>query len=93
MNTHLQNWETPSRARVDASSVPDWAGLMPVGIVALGTPSRPVERLIGTQAAVYQLIVWLGRLRMPWPSRRGSGAPAMPIDSGPLLSPACQARL
>jgi hypothetical protein len=50
---------------------PDWAGLMPVGVAALGAPSRPVERLIGTQAAVYRLIVALGQLQLPrWKSRR-----------------------
>lgn len=45
--------------------VPDWAGLMPAGVVALGPPSRPVERLVGAQSAIYRLIVALGELRLP----------------------------
>lgn len=45
--------------------VPDWAALMPAGVVALGAPTQPVERLMGTQAAVYRLISALGRLRLP----------------------------
>ena len=45
--------------------VPDWAGLTPAGVAALGPPSRPVERLVGVQSAVYRLIVALGELRLP----------------------------
>jgi hypothetical protein len=69
MERHIEN-ETIG-ARRDGAGVPDWAGLMPVGVAALGAPSRPVERLIGTQAAVYRLIVALGQLHLPrWKSRR-----------------------
>ena len=65
MQAHRQSWETRSGARGEAASgVPDWAGLIPAGIATLGAPSRPVERLIETQAAVYRLIVWLGALRL-----------------------------
>lgn len=68
MQAHRQSLETRSGARGEsASSVPDWAGLIPAGIATLGAPSRPVERLIETQAAVYRLIVWLGALRLRWP--------------------------
>jgi hypothetical protein len=49
----------------DRGGVPDWAGLVPAGIVALGAPTQPVERLIGVQAGVYRLMVALGRLRLP----------------------------
>ncbi len=48
-----------------AGGAPDWAALTPVGVVALGAPSRPIERLPQTQAAVYRLIVALGRIRLP----------------------------
>ena len=64
-----------ARAR-EAHSVgtPDWAGLMPVGVAALGPPSRPVERLMGAQRAVYRLIVWLGSFRGPRPSAPAAAA-------------------
>jgi hypothetical protein len=72
---HIEN-ETIGAHRA-GPGVPDWAGLMPVGVAALGAPSRPVERLIGTQAAVYRLIVALGQLRLPrWKSRRETRYPA-----------------
>jgi hypothetical protein len=45
--------------------VPDWAALTPVGAAALGAPSRPIERLMGVQAAVYRLIVLIGDMRLP----------------------------
>ncbi len=69
MDTH-SNRPTKSAG---PGAVPDWAGLMPVGIVALGTPSQPVERLMGAQSLVYRLIVRLGELRLPhlaWPGGR-----------------------
>ena len=64
-----------ARAR-EAHSVgtPDWAGLIPVGVAALGPPSRPTERLMGTQRAVYRLIVWLGSFRGPQPSAPAAAA-------------------
>jgi hypothetical protein len=53
-----------ARAReAHAVGTPDWAGLMPAGVAALGPPTRPVERLMGTQRAVYRMIVWLGSPR------------------------------
>jgi hypothetical protein len=58
-----------ARARgVRSVGTPVWAGLTPVGVAALGPPSRPVERLMGTQRTVYRLMVWLGNLRAPRPS-------------------------
>ena len=56
--------DEPSR-EAHAVGTPDWAGLIPAGVAALGPPSRPVERLMGTQRAVYRLIVWLGSLGAP----------------------------
>ena len=71
-----------ARAR-EAHSVgtPDWAGLMPVGVAALGPPSRPVERLMGTQRAVYRLIVWLGSFRGPRPSEPARPPPSRRPDT------------
>ena len=63
-----------------AVGTPDWAGLMPVGVAALGPPTRPVERLMGTQRAVYRLIVWLGSLRAQ-PSAPEAGAPVPQTDT------------
>jgi hypothetical protein len=70
------------RAR-EAHSVgtPDWAGLIPAGVAALGPPSRPVERLMGTQRAVYRLIVWLGNLRAPRPSEPAATATIPQTDT------------
>ncbi|MDX1401033.1 MAG: hypothetical protein R3245_03850 [Kiloniellales bacterium] len=44
------------------SHVPVWAGFHATTIVSLGTPKKPVERLIGLQSGVYRLIVVLGNL-------------------------------
>lgn len=57
-----------------ANHMPDWAGLHPVPIIAFGTPSRPVERMMGAQSAVYRLVVMLERIRLPrkLPSYRAS---------------------
>ena len=38
--------------------------LSPLVIVAIGRPTRPVERLIGLQAAVGRLIAWVAGLRL-----------------------------
>lgn len=38
--------------------------LSPIVIVALGQPARPVERLIGLQAAVGRLTAWVAGLRL-----------------------------
>lgn len=43
----------------------DGLGLVPVTIVALGHPARPVERLIGLQVAVGHFIAWIAGLRPP----------------------------
>jgi hypothetical protein len=59
---------------------PDWAGLMPAGVAALGPPSRPMERLMGTQRAAYRLIVWLGNLRTPHPSEPAAAATVLQPD-------------
>lgn len=72
MGTHSNRSTRPA----ESGAVPDWAGLMPAGIVALGAPSQPVERMMGAQSAVYRLIVRLGELRLPrlarwWPERAG----------------------
>jgi hypothetical protein len=60
---------------------PDWAGLTPVGVAALGPPSRPVERLMGTQRLVYRLIMWLGNLRAPRPSEPAATAAIPQTDT------------
>jgi hypothetical protein len=38
--------------------------LSPFVIVALGQPARPVERLIGLQAAIGRFIAWVAGLRL-----------------------------
>jgi hypothetical protein len=43
----------------------DGLGLVPVTIVALGPSARPVERLIGLQAAVGRFMGWIASLRLP----------------------------
>ena len=43
----------------------DGLGLIPVTIVALGHPARPVERLIGLQAATGRFMAWIAGLRTP----------------------------
>lgn len=62
---------TDDRAR--AVGGPDWAALVPVGVVAFGPASSPVERIPETQAAVYRLMVWLGRPHMPRLARSSRG--------------------
>ena len=49
------------------NAVPDWAGLMPAGVAALGPATQPCERMMRTQAAVYRFIVLLGELRLSRP--------------------------
>jgi hypothetical protein len=43
----------------------DGLGLIPVTILAFGHPTRPVERLIGLQAAVGRFIAWIAALQLP----------------------------
>jgi hypothetical protein len=59
----------------DDPKSPGCAGLLPWTIVALGTPSRPVDRAIGLQSAVYRLIVAIGDLRLPSLSRPAARYP------------------
>lgn len=61
----LQANETRSARPDSAVRTPAWPGLHPVPIVALGTPSQPVEHMLGAQSAVYRLIVMLERIRLP----------------------------
>ena len=63
-------------------TTPGCPGLIPHGIVALGTPTPPVERLIGVQSAVYRLIVWLGS---PRASRRPLRPHRVPLAAEPRL--------
>lgn len=69
MREHPLTIESQARTRAARTiGTPDWAGLMPVGVAALGPPSQPTARLIGAQSVVYRLIVMLGRLSLPRPS-------------------------
>jgi len=70
------------------SHVPVWAGFYPATIVSLGVPTKPGERLIGLQSAVYRLIVILGNLPSllrAWPSLRLSAS--FSRSSQPALEP------
>lgn len=49
----------------DTVGVPAWVGLHPVSVVIQGTPSQPVEQMMGAQSGVYRLIVALERIRLP----------------------------
>lgn len=51
--------------REDNVGVPAWVGLHPVSVVTQGTPSQPVEQMMGAQSGVYRLIVALERIRLP----------------------------
>jgi hypothetical protein len=66
MKEHPLTIEREAKTRAARTiGTPGWAGLMPVGIAALGPPSQPVARLMGAQSAVYRLIVMLGSLSLP----------------------------
>ena len=42
---------------LDATSgAADWAALLPVSVVALGTPAQPVERLLSVQSAINKVV-------------------------------------
>jgi len=74
MQTNKTNkQESPNANRGQTGGVPDWAGLYPASIVALGTPSQPSERMMEAQSGVYRLIVALENIRLPkrLPSLRG----------------------
>jgi hypothetical protein len=82
METELHNRKAGAH-RGGIGGVPDWAALIPVGVVALGTPSQPVERLIGTQAAAYHLVMVLGNIDFRWRNAltktpQGKATPAQP---------------
>ena len=49
----------------DTVGVPAWVGLHPVSVVTQGTPSQPVEQMMGAQSGVYRLIVALEQIRLP----------------------------
>jgi hypothetical protein len=67
----------------NANCVPAWVGLHPVTIVTQGTPSQPVEQMMGAQSGLYRLIVALGNIRLPRriPAIRAlfGASPTMPL--------------
>jgi hypothetical protein len=82
MNEHPLPIEGEARTRgARTIGTPDWAGLMPVGIAALGPPSQPVQRLMGAQSAIYRLIVMLGGLRRGWASAPAAEAAVAQPDA------------
>jgi len=62
-NSKAQNTRKSNQGTT--GGVPDWAGLHPVSIVALGTPSQPTGRMMGAQSGVYRFIVMLEQIRLP----------------------------
>jgi len=71
--TRTNTRDTTNTDRNQTGGTPDWAGLIPVSIIALGAPSHPTERMMGAQSSVYRLIVALENIRLPkrLPSFRG----------------------
>ena len=61
----IRNSEIFSTQHNDANGVPAWVGLHPVTIVTQGTPSQPVEQMMGAQSGLYRLIVALENIRLP----------------------------
>jgi len=50
-----------------SSSAPISVALLPVSVVALGTPTAPVESLIGLQSGFNKLVLMLTSIRWPRP--------------------------
>lgn len=66
MRTNENRNDEPRPAMSDGfKGAPAWMGLHPAGIITHGTPSQPVETMMGAQAGVYRLIMALGNIRLP----------------------------
>jgi hypothetical protein len=61
----IRNSEIFSTRHNHANGVSAWVGLHPVTILTLGTPTQPVEQMMGAQSGLYRLIVALGNIRLP----------------------------
>ncbi len=65
MRSNGDNWKPALSHAEGQIGLSAWASLTPVGVATFGPPAVPTERLIGTQAAVYRLIVWLAAPSLP----------------------------
>jgi len=68
----MRSVDDRSRGRDPAESdgafgAPTWVALLPVSVVALGTPTQPVERLMTLQSGFDKLVLMLTRVRWPQP--------------------------